>query len=79
MYQELLLFTLRDKPLVSLNQQVQGSSPWRLTLDTESPSNGMGHITQRQLVDKKPWDKPFLDRRYYSSTSIIAIQVLILS
>jgi len=33
----------------------------------------MRHNTQRQLVDKKPWNEPFLDRRYYSSVSIIAI------
>ena len=31
--------------LVTLNQQVQGSRPWRLTLDTVLPSNGMGHVT----------------------------------
>jgi len=57
-YQELPVFILRHKPFVSLNQQVQGSSPWRLTLDTELPSNDMRHITRRQPVDKKLWDEP---------------------
>jgi len=42
-------------------------------LDTELPSNDVRHITRRQLVDKKPWDEPFLDGRYYYSVLIIAI------
>ena len=48
-YQELPLFTFRDKLFVSLNQPVLGSSPRRLTLDTELSWNDVGHIT-RQLT-----------------------------
>ena len=62
-----------ENTVVTLNQPVQDSSPWRLTLDTELPANNMRYITQRQLVDRNPWDELFLDRRYYSSVAIIAI------
>ena len=39
---------------LTLNQPVQGSSPWRLILDIELPSDGIRHTTQQRLIDKKP-------------------------
>ncbi len=37
---------------LTLNQQVQGSSPWRLISGTQSPSGDRAYMAGRQLPDK---------------------------